>query len=664
MSTCNCPSLFRPGKIGNVEIRNRSVMPSMGLSSTEGGYVNDICIRHYVERAKGGIGLIMLEHICVDAPQGLNTANMLRIDNDSYIPGLKKLTDAVHAEGAKIAAEISHTGRGAKREIIGEQPVGPSPIAMPMMYIIGVERETPRELTIPEIQIIEDRYAQGALRAKKAGFDAVEIHSTGYYLCVQFLNSLSNQRTDEYGGSIENRMRFLENIISKIKVLCGEDFPIIVKPTLFQAGEPTGMSFQDGMYVVKRLCELGVAAIEVMGGGTQVMPDDTSLPFTASPAIPMAPLAKAFRDYAKQLFGDDLKTQFISGGDVRKGEHIQKLYDDDVCDYVFIGKSLVVEPHFVRLLEEGKEELIHPCIGCYVCASDQLATGAHCYCSGNGALYIGSRYDLPAVDKVKKVLVVGGGPAGIEAAKVLKTRGHDVTIMEKSDKLGGQIYYAQEPLNKEHFRALIPYYYATVKALDIPVIYNTEATVETVAEFNPDVVILATGVKERKLPIPGIDMPHVLTGKEYLIGDKKVEGKRVVVVGGGDVGCEVAEKLGSEGHEVTLLEMNDILAPGYTFGNRCCLLHGLHRYNVTIHMGQKCHSIFEDKVVAADKVGFGFRFDIPCDNVVMCTGDVANDDLVAKLHGVVPEVYNIGDSAEPSNLAKAHASAYSLARSL
>ena len=661
MSTCNCPSLFQPGKIGSVEVRNRSFMPSMGLSNTEGGYVNDACIRHYVERAKGGFGMISTEHVCVDYPLGLNTANQLRIDNDSYIPGLKKLVDAVHAEGCKIVAEISHTGRGAKREVIGDRPVGPSAIPMPMMYIIGVERETPRELTIPEIEAIEDKYAAAALRAKKAGFDGVEIHSTGYYLCVQFLNSLSNQRKDKYGGPIENRMLFLENIIRKTRALCGEDFALLVKPSLLN-GE--GITFQEGMYIVKRLCELGVDGIEVMAGGTQVMPDDNSLPFTASPATPMAPAAKAFRDYAKQLFGENLKTQFIAGGDVRKAEHIQKLFDDDVCDFVFIGKSCVVEPHFVRLLEEGRDGEIHPCIGCYVCASDQLASGAHCYCSGNGALSVGSRYDLPPADKVKKVLVVGGGPAGIEAAKILKKRGPDVTIMEKSDSLGGQIRYAEKPLMKDHFKALIPYFYETVRANDIPVLYNTEATVESVREFDPDAVIIAAGVKPHPLPVPGIDLPNVISGKDYLIGDRAVEGKRVVVVGGGDVGCEVAEKLGSEGHEVTLVEMTDMLAPGYMFGNRCVLLHGLHRWGVTIHLGQRCHEICEDKVVVADKYGFGFRFDIPCDNVVMCTGDAPNNDLAEALRGLVPEVYNIGDSAEVSNLAKAHAAAYALARTL
>lgn len=659
MSSCNCPSLFRPGKIGNMEIRNRSVMPSMGLSSTVGGFVNDTCIRHYVERAKGGYGLINVEVTCIDAPLGLNTANMLRADDDKYIPGLRKLADAVHAEGAKIVLEISHTGRGAKREIIGGQPVGPSPIAMPMFYTIGVERETPRELTVSEIEAIEDKYADGAYRAMQAGFDGVEIHATGYYLCVQFLSSDSNHRKDQYGGSAENRFRFVENIIKKVRAKCGEDFALLVKPSLLNGDSIT---VQDGMVFVKRMVELGVDAIEVMAGSTKVMPDDTDLPMTASPAFAMAQLAKMYRDYARKIMGENLKTQFIAGGNIRKAEEIEKAFQDDVCDFVYIGKSTVVEPHFVKLLEEGRDAEIHPCIGCFVCASDQLSTGAHCYCSGNGAMASDSHFDLPPAWGNKKIVIVGGGPAGVEAAKVLKKRGYDVTIMEKSGELGGQIHYAQEPLNKDYFKDLIPYFKATVKALNIPVMYNTEATVENVLALDPDVVICAAGVKPRKLPIPGIDLPHVISGKEYLDGTRTVKGRRVAVIGGGDVGCECAEKLGFEGYDVTLLEMTDVLAPGYMFGNRCVLMHGLHRYNVALHMGTRCYAIETDKIVAADKIGF--RYDIPCDCVVICTGDAANDDLYQELCGKVPEVYNIGDSVSPSNLAKVHAAAYALARNI
>lgn len=644
-----------------MELRNLSFMPSMGLSSTEGGFVNDTCIRHYVERAKGGFGLISTEHVCVDYPLGINTANQLRVDDDKFIPGLAKLAAAVHEYGTKIVMEISHTGRGAKREIIGQQAVGPSAVAMPMMYVTGVERETPRELTIPEIEAIEDRYAQGALRAKKAGYDGVQIHSTGYYLGVQFLNSSINLRTDMYGGPIENRFRFLENIIKKTRALCGSDFNVLVKCTLF-AG--SGITVEDGMYCVRRMVELGVDAVEVMGGGdvNKTSPDDNDLAFTASRPLPMAKLAKMYRQHAYDVFGPDMKMKFIYGGDVRDGAVIEEALQNDVCDFIGIGKSCIVEPHFVRLLEEGRDAEIHPCIGCYICASEQLATGAHCYCSGNGAMAHGSRFDLPAPDAVKKIIIVGAGPAGIEAAKILKLRGHDVKIMEKSGRLGGQIHYAVLPPMKEHLKRLIPYYEATIQANNIPVLFNTEATVENIMAEEPDVVICATGVKPGKLPVPGIDLPHVMSGKQYLDGEREITGKRVVVIGGGDVGCEVADKLAEDGAEVTIVEMLDVLAPTSTFINRSVMLHNLQRHHANWLLGTRCKSIYEGKIVAADKIGY--TWDIPCDNVVVCIGDPADDQLYNELTGLVPELYNIGDSSGRANLAKAHADAYGLARSI
>ena len=234
--------------------------------------------------------------------------------------------------------------------------------------------------------------------------------------------------------------------------------------------------------------------------------------------------------------------------------------------------------------------------------------------------------------------------------------------MEKSDKLGGQIHYAMLPPMKDHLKRLIPYYEATIKANNIPVMFNTEATVENVLALNPDVVICATGLKPAKLPIPGIDLPHVMSGKQYLSGECKITGDRVVVIGGGDVGCEVADTLAENGAQVTILEMLDVLAPTATFINRSVMLHNLQRNHANWLLGTRCKSIHEGKVVVADKLGF--PWDIPCDNVVVCTGDPADDTLYQELKGLVPELYNIGDSSGRANLAKAHADAYGLARSI
>lgn len=223
------PHIFSTGRIGHVEVRNRTVMSAMGTNMSDHGFVNDAIINHYVERAKGGVGLIIVEVTCVDAPLGLNTLNMLVADDDKYIPGLTRLADAIHEQGAKCFLQISHTGRGAKRKNIGAQPVGPSAVAMPFSFMMGFGNEEPRALTIGEIHDIEDKYAAAAVRAQKAGFDGVELHACGYYMGQQFLSSTANIRTDEYGGNPENRSRFYSTIIRKIRENCGEDFGLIVK---------------------------------------------------------------------------------------------------------------------------------------------------------------------------------------------------------------------------------------------------------------------------------------------------------------------------------------------------------------------------------------------------------------------------------------------------
>ena len=201
------PILLSPAKIGKVELRNRVVMAAMGMSQSDNGFVNKAVLNHYSARAKGGVGAVVVEVTCVDSPLGLNTKGMLIIDDDKYIPGMTELASVIHEGGAKAFLQISHTGRGARRAIIGEQPVGPSAVPMPYSFMMGLGNETPRELTVDEIRAIEEKYAQAALRAKKAGFDGVEIHSVGYYLGQQFLSSTANIRTDEYGGSRENRCR-------------------------------------------------------------------------------------------------------------------------------------------------------------------------------------------------------------------------------------------------------------------------------------------------------------------------------------------------------------------------------------------------------------------------------------------------------------------------
>ena len=284
------PHLFSPGSIGPVTLRNRTVMAAMGMSQSDNGFVNTAVLNHYAERAKGGVGAIIVEVTCVDTPLGLNTKGMLVIDDDKYIPGMARLASVIHEGGAKAFLQISHTGRGARRAIIGAQPVGPSPVAMPYSFMMGLANETPRELTIPEIHEIEEKYAQAALRAKKAGFDGVEIHSVGYYLGQQFLSSTANIRTDEYGGSRKNRIRFHLNIVKRIRELCGDDFALIVKLSVVEQGKDGGISIPDGIYYSKKLQQAGVDAIEVLAGKWSGESGKNEKPESAYPDCMAVPL--------------------------------------------------------------------------------------------------------------------------------------------------------------------------------------------------------------------------------------------------------------------------------------------------------------------------------------------------------------------------------------
>lgn len=449
------PHIFQPGAIGNIKVKNRTVMAPMGCSASPGGYVNDAVINHYVERAKGQVGLIVSEVVCVDCPQGLNSLNMLRADHDHFIPGLKLLADAIHRNGARCIMQISHTGRGAKRKVTGLQPVGPSPVAMEMWYTIGVENETPRELTVKEIEAIEDKYAAAALRAQKAGFDGVHIHSGGYYLCAQFLSRTANTRTDEYGGDPENRILFHKNILKKIQTLCGTDFNVSIKATLTQGDDIT---FEDGAYYATRFAQLGFTALEIGAGSTKAYPDKDDLPNTTGPENQMFDLAAVFKGIVSKG-APGSKMQLLAGGRAHEPVSMNEALGAGKFDFCIIGKGLWAEPRLVQLIANDCYDEAKPCIGCWLCMTVQLDSGEPGRCSVNAVQGRGCQsFDLEPIQGRKRVVVVGAGPAGVEAARVASMRGCDVILLEKANDVGGQVWPAIAPPGKEFIKRLLPYY--------------------------------------------------------------------------------------------------------------------------------------------------------------------------------------------------------------
>ncbi|MBQ6932617.1 MAG: FAD-dependent oxidoreductase [Clostridia bacterium] len=632
------PNLLSPGKIGKVELRNKTVMAAMGMSQSDGGFVNKAVLNHYAERAKGGVGAIIVEVTCVDSPLGLNTKGMLIIDDDKYIPGMAQLADVIHQGGSKAFLQLSHTGRGARRKIIGDQPVGPSAVAMPYSYMMGLANETPRALTINEIKAIEEKYAQAALRAKKAGFDGVEIHAVGYYLGQQFLSKTANVRTDEYGGSRENRIRFHLNIIKRIRELCGEDFAIIVKLSVIEMGKDGGISMPDGLYYCKKLQEAGVDAIEVLAGiwsgeaGKNQKPESA---YSDCMAVALCLVMKI----GLMLTTGKKKITLIGGGRAQNPVASEKALKSKQCDLIFIGHGLLAQPDLVNLIDEDREDEIRPCIGCGHCVDHQLQHGERAICSGNAVLARGDNdYTVTTALTKKKVVVIGAGVAGVEAARIAAMRGHTVDLYEAANEVGGQMNLACKPPFKQHLGLMKPYLERQLELHGVNVHLGRKLTKEAVLAMNADAVVCATGVTPVPLKIEGADRAvnavDILNGKE--------SGKNTVVIGGGSIGCETAEYLAKQGKKVTIIEMTDTLAGNTGKTDQTILLGHLKGHGVKLLTESKVEKITATDVVYKTKDGK--TNSVKADTVVFAVGGRPETTLYESLKDEIKEIYNIGDS--------------------
>ncbi len=633
------PNLLSPAKIGKVEIRNKTVMAAMGMSQSTDGFVNTAVLNHYSERAKGGVGAIVVEVTCVDTPLGLNTKGMLVIDDDKYIPGMTELAEVIHKGGSKAFLQISHTGRGARRAIIGDRPVGPSEVAMPYSFMMGLANETPRALTIPEIKEIEEKYAQAALRAKKAGFDGVEIHSVGYYLGQQFLSKTANIRTDEYGGSRKNRIRFLLNIIHRIRELCGEDFAIIVKLPVVEQGPDGGISIPDGIYYAKRLQDEGVDAIEVLAGKWSSEAGKHEKPESAYADCMAVALCQVLKAGIFMMTGKKKTIPLIGGGRAQNPVVSEKALAKGKCDMIFIGHGLLAQPDLVNLIAEGKEDEIRPCIGCGHCIDHQLQHGGRAICSGNAVLARGDNdYTITPAEAKKNVVVIGAGVAGVEAARIAAIRGHKVDLYEASDEVGGQMNLACIPPYKQHLGLMKPYLERQIEITGVKLHLNHKVTKDEIIAMKPDAVVCATGVVPAKLKIEGAE--RAVSARDILSGAQT--GRNTVIIGGGSIGCETAEFLAAKGKKVSVIEMQSTLAANTGKTAQTVLLGHLKGSHVNLLTECRVEKITADSVIYKDKNSKENK--IAADTVVLAIGDRPDASLYESLKDEIGEIYNIGDS--------------------
>ncbi len=619
-------------------VRNRTVMPPMVTQyATDTGAVSERQMRYYVERAKGGVGLIIVEATSVYSLTGKAWPGGLCLDRESLVPGHSRLTDAVHAYGAKIAVQLHHGGRQVNPAAIAPQlPVAPSPIGRRGFPVI------PRELTAEEIQQLIQSFAAAAERARRAGYDAVELHGAHGYLLHQFVSDRTNQRTDEYGGSPENRLRFPREVIHAVRHAVGEDFPI-----LYRISAEGGYSFEDAQVFAQHWEKAGVNAIHVSIGG--ISPISIGSPEESPMARPQGWLVH-YAEGIKQRVG----VPVITVGEIRDAEFAEGVLAAGKADFIALGRPLLADPEWVGKVAQGRIGDIRRCIRCEYCR-DGIDLGIPARCTVNPALgREGDLAELRPARATKRVMVVGGGPAGMEAARTAALRGHRVSLYEKGGALGdGQLRLAAAPPHKEKVGWLRDYLAEQVKKAGVEVHLNTEVDAQRVEREAPEVLVVATGARPLIPSIPGMKRKQVVTAHDVLGGNVKVEGKRVAVLGGRRTGCETAEFLAQRGCSVTVVARSDAsgLAQGATLLHRGPLLARLAQLKVQFITEHDVKEIQPGGIVLVDRAGKE-RF-LEVDAVVLSRGVTPARELADQLQGKVPELYLIGDSYEPRDIARA-----------
>ena len=655
----NLRYLFKPIMIGTMELKNRIAMPAINHGYSEDGHVNDRLVAYYAARARGGVGLITIGG-CAVHEWGRSFRN-IGIYDDTFNEGLNKLTDAAHKADAKIVAQLYHAGGYAKLQEIGAQPMAPS--AIPSKYT----HETPREMTAEDISTAKESFIQAAQRAKTVGFDGVEIIGSAGYLIAEFLSPYTNQRTDEYGGSWENRSRFLVEIVREIHEQVGCDFPVIVRLSGndFITG---GNANSNAVRLAQWLERNGVNAINVTGGWHESkIPQTTGALPTGGYAYLAAGIKKAVR------------IPVIASNRINDPVEAERIIALGFADMVNMGRALLADPELPNKAREGREKEIRRCIACGQGCYDRRFSGQDVCCMIN--YETGRELELVKqnVVKIKRILVVGGGVAGMEFALQAASRGHKVTLWEKRDRLGGQIHYASKAIGKHDFKYLLDYQIHMLAISAVKVELNKEATVENILEFRPDAVVVAAGSEPINAPFAiESDGINVVQANEVLLGDY-IPGQKVVVVGGGAVGCETAVFLADQGtlsaeqtkflmlhkaetdevihdllkhgtREVTVVEMMKDVGKDIGISTRWVVKKHINQLGISCLTEAKVVRVTDEKVYVQMADGEGKM--LAADTVVLAIGSRSKDNLVKEIGDRVKEVYVIGDAVKPGKISR------------
>jgi 2,4-dienoyl-CoA reductase-like NADH-dependent reductase (Old Yellow Enzyme family)/thioredoxin reductase len=627
-------SLFTPGRIGTLDVKNRILMaPMVRNYADQSGRATPKYIAHIERVARGGVGTMILEASYVRA-DGKGFTNELGLHDDGVIPGLKALVDAAHSHGAMIGPQIIHAGRQTSSQVTGVQPIAPSAIPDPSTG------EIPCELTIREIGDIVQAFAQAAKRCKDAGCDLVEIHGAHGYLITQFLSPFSNKRVDRYGGSFENRMRFLAEIVDAVSQVVGSDFPITVR---LSADEmvPDGLTPDDTARIALRLEELGVDALSISAGNYA----SYELGYMIPPmAIPDGPLLS----YAQQI-KEEVTIPVIAVGKIRTPQLAAETLNSGKADFIALGRPFLADPDWPIKTQEGRVDEINKCIACNQGCISRLFVQNDVWCTVNPETSRELEFEKPVSEAKMNVFIAGGGPAGMEAAKIAAERGRHVVLCEATDHLGGQLIPASTAPYRPGWAELRDYLVREMDRLGIDLRMSTEASPDLAREVGADLAIVAIGSRPYRPDIPGIDRSNVVTARDILEGNATVTGK-VIMAGGGCSGAQTAEYLATRGHQVTIVDVLGAIAIDAPSGERELLLGRLERLGVQFLIDTRILSIEENRVGVENPQGLAY---LPADTVVICLGSIPNNSLAGYLRSVVPEVLTVGDAIEPRKVTEA-----------